>query len=285
MAEHLRQRQVGLRHRDVAPQRLRDLVRRQRPLGEQPADLLARGAGAGAGARRSARRGRSRARRGRRARCRRSPSPASRAASRCRSPARAGGRAARRRPPPLARRSSGREMSGLDEMCLMRWSAPSTMRALLVVEDRVRRRVAGAVQDAQRAVAQLELGAVRQPPRHRRRRAPRAEGLRDAEQRVAHVLRDPVLGHHALGERVVGVHALLPVLDARREQVERRDLGARATREDRHEPEVVDVLVGDDDQLEVLDAMPARRPARARARPAPCPSSARCRSASAGRPR
>ena len=37
MAEHLAQRQVGLRDRDVAPQRLRDLVRGPRPLGDQPA--------------------------------------------------------------------------------------------------------------------------------------------------------------------------------------------------------------------------------------------------------
>ena len=39
VAEHLAQRQVGLGDRDVAPQRLRDLVRRARPLGDQPADL------------------------------------------------------------------------------------------------------------------------------------------------------------------------------------------------------------------------------------------------------
>ena len=39
-----RQRQVGLRDRDVAPQRLRDLVRGARPLGEQPGDLRARAA-------------------------------------------------------------------------------------------------------------------------------------------------------------------------------------------------------------------------------------------------
>ena len=43
----------------------------------------------------------------------------------------------------------------------------------------------------------------------------------------------------------------------RRERVERRDLGARAPREDVDEPDVVDVLVGDDDQPEVLDPVPA----------------------------
>ena len=43
-------------------------------------------------------------------------------------------------------------------------------------------------------------------------------------------------------------------LDHGREQVERADLGARAAGEDVDQPEVVDVLVGDDDPPEVLDA-------------------------------
>ncbi len=41
-----------------------------------------------------------------------------------------------------------------------------------------------------------------------------------------------------------------------REPVQRRDLGARAPREDRGQAEVVDVLVGDHQQLDVLDRMP-----------------------------
>jgi hypothetical protein len=43
------------------------------------------------------------------------------------------------------------------------------------------------------------------------------------------------------------------VLDHRREQVQRAHLGAGAPGDDVDEPEVVDVLVGDDDPLEVLD--------------------------------
>ena len=39
MAEHLAEREVRLRDGDVAPQRLRDLVRGQRLLAEQPVDL------------------------------------------------------------------------------------------------------------------------------------------------------------------------------------------------------------------------------------------------------
>ena len=65
-----------------------------------------------------------------------------------------------------------------------------------------------------------------------------------------------MLGHHALGERVVAIHRLAPVLDPRREQIQRGDVGPRSAGEDRDKPEVVDVLVGDDDQPEILDAAP-----------------------------
>ena len=44
VAEHLGQRQVGLGDRDVAPQRLRELVGGARPLGDEARDLLRRGA-------------------------------------------------------------------------------------------------------------------------------------------------------------------------------------------------------------------------------------------------
>ena len=40
MSKDLRQRQVGLGHRDVAPQLLCDLMRGARPVGDQPVDLL-----------------------------------------------------------------------------------------------------------------------------------------------------------------------------------------------------------------------------------------------------
>ena len=43
------------------------------------------------------------------------------------------------------------------------------------------------------------------------------------------------------------------------QQVERRDLGAGAAGEDLEQPQVVHVLVGDDDQLEVLDRVAERR--------------------------
>ena len=62
----------------------------------------------------------------------------------------------------------------------------------------------------------------------------------------------------ALGELVVALGLRGEVLDHGREQVQRADLGARAAREDVDEPEVVDVLVGDDDAPEVLDAVAVR---------------------------
>ena len=48
----------------------------------------------------------------------------------------------------------------------------------------------------------------------------------------------------------------------RREAVQRADLGARAVGEDRDQADVVDVLVGDDDPLEVLDAAAVLRQRR-----------------------
>jgi len=65
-----------------------------------------------------------------------------------------------------------------------------------------------------------------------------------------------VLGHDALGERVVGIHPLAVAGDPRRQDVDGSDLRAGAPREDRRQAEVVHVLVGDDDELEVLDPPP-----------------------------
>ena len=58
VAEHLGQRQVGLRDGDVAEQRLRELVAGARLLGDQLVDLAPRAGVELEAARRSARRGR-----------------------------------------------------------------------------------------------------------------------------------------------------------------------------------------------------------------------------------
>ena len=52
---------------------------------------------------------------------------------------------------------------------------------------------------------------------------------------------------------------VVEVLQHRDEKVERADLGAGAVGDDPDEPEVVEVLVGDHDPLELLDPMTVRR--------------------------
>ena len=124
----------------------------------------------------------------------------------------------------------------------------------LVVEDGVRGRVPGAVVHAPRAPGEGQHRAVGQRRADRAARAPGAERARDGAQRDDDVLRDPVAQHDRLGEGVVGLHDLRVARQPRRQRVERAHLGARAVGQDLHEADVVDVLVGDDDPLEVLDA-------------------------------
>ena len=59
-----------------------------------------------------------------------------------------------------------------------------------------------------------------------------------------------------LGEGVVGVRLLGEALHERHRDVDRRDLGAGMGRHQRHQPEMVDVLVGEDDQPDVLERVP-----------------------------
>ena len=141
-------------------------------------------------------------------------------------------------------------------MWAIRWSAHEQETALLVPEQRVARAVAGAKLDLERAVRELHPLAVAELPGHVRPRAPGAEAPRDAPQRDRQVLRDPVAAHQRDRELVLELHVLVVALDERRQDVDRRDLGARAGDEDLDQAEVVDVLVADQDQLEVLDRVP-----------------------------
>jgi hypothetical protein len=68
-------------------------------------------------------------------------------------------------------------------------------------------------------------------------------------------LRNPVAQHHRTGELVVLLRLLRVVLDVRHRHVESGDIGARALRHDRDQPEMIDVLVGHDHQLDVLDGV------------------------------
>ena len=101
--------------------------------------------------------------------------------------------------------------------------------------------------------ANAQLAAVVQPPRDRRAAAPAAVGRETAASAVTTSGADAVAAHQRLRQLVVAVGVAVEVLDHRRQQVERADLGARALGEHADQPEVVGVLVGDDDPLEVLD--------------------------------
>ena len=133
--------------------------------------------------------------------------------------------------------------------------AADHLAPLAVVEERVAGRVPGAVEHLQGAVGEVELRAVGERVRHLGRSAPGAERARHRAQRGHDVARDAVAQHQRLGELVVALGMVREVLDQRREQVERADLRVRAAGEDVDQAEVVDVLMGDHDPLEVLDAV------------------------------
>ena len=125
-----------------------------------------------------------------------------------------------------------------------------------VPEHGVRGRVSRAVKHPPLARGELERLSLGQRTGHMRGRTPRAKARGYRPQRMDDVLGYPVAQHDRGGERVVVLHLALVVGKPRREAIERAHLGARALREDLHEADVVDVLVGDDDSLEVLDTMP-----------------------------
>ena len=128
--------------------------------------------------------------------------------------------------------------------------------ALLVPEHGVRRRVARPVQHLQRAVAKLERLAVLQRSRDLRLRPPRAKCRGHCLQRPHDLVGDAVAAHHASRELVVARGVLAVVLGEVGELVDRGDLGARVRDDDVDEPEVVDVLVGEDHELDVLERAP-----------------------------
>ena len=123
----------------------------------------------------------------------------------------------------------------------------------LVPEDRVRRAVAGSVEDLELAVAQREELAVGQRAGDVRLAAPCPERRRHLTQRLDDVLRDAVSEHHRCRELVVPGGGGGEILDEAAKRVDRRDLRAGVARDDVDEPEVVHVLVGEDDQLDVVD--------------------------------
>ena len=90
-------------------------------------------------------------------------------------------------------------------------------------------------------------------------RAPGAERARDRLERLHDVRREmPWRSMIWPDELVVGRRALRVVRDERHGRVDRRHLGARVRRDDLDQPDVVDVLVRDDHELDVLDRLAVR---------------------------
>ena len=142
-------------------------------------------------------------------------------------------------------------------MCASRWSPAISIAAPLVPEDRVRRRVARA------GAAPAACG--RRTPARRRRRAGASTGALPPQPRNARdTAAAPSTTSRGMPWRSISASASASSRSAcapkssttRREQVERAHLGARAAREDPDEADVVGVLVGEHDPLEVLDPPP-----------------------------
>ncbi len=149
--------------------------------------------------------------------------------------------------------SRGRESSGLEEMCAIRWSAQSRI-ARSASQNSVSEGLCpgrcwtSSVRPRSASASPSCSGA-----RHRRGSAPAAKARRDAAQRRDHLLGYPVAEHQPGGELIVALGVGAVSLYERDDDVDRGHVGARARGDDLDQPEVVDVLVGDHDQLEVLD--------------------------------
>ena len=117
--------------------------------------------------------------------------------------------------------------------------------------------MAGPVQHFEPAVAELDHLAVVEGAGHLGVRPPAAKAAGDALQRVGHLGRDAVAQHQVDRELVLAFGVLVEVREPLGGEADRRDLGARVLDDDLDQPEVVDVLVGEDHQLEFVDRVVA----------------------------
>ncbi len=124
---------------------------------------------------------------------------------------------------------------------------------LRVPEDRVGGAVARAMEHLEAPVAQCQRVAVVELPVDGPARSERPERSPHRPERGGEVPGHSVAAHHRLGELVVGRGADREVPQVRAERVQAGHLRARAAGEDLEQPEVIHVLVGEHDQLEVLD--------------------------------
>ena len=153
--------------------------------------------------------------------------------------------------------SSGRVISGLEEMWAIRWSAAIRILPLLVPEDRVGGAVAGPVQHLQGAVAERHHLAVASgrvtstcEPQPRKLR----ETLRSAQATSSGM---PLRSISSTANSSSRLGVLAEVGQPLGGDADRRHLGAGVLGDDLDQAEVVDVLVGDDDQLDVVDRVAA----------------------------
>ena len=181
---------------------------------------------------------------------------------------------------------SGRASRGFEEMWAIRWSAASSDGA---PSRRGRRCPRGCVRGGAARAGCGRRSTSSEPSASglvtSTAEPQRAEARRHRPQRGHDFAGDAVAQHDPLGEGVVEVGLVAVGGQVAGQRLDRRHLGAGAPGEDRGQPEVVHVLVADDEQLDVLDRVPAGVRAAARARPAPWPSSGPSRSASAASPR
>ena len=115
----------------------------------------------------------------------------------------------------------------------------------------------GRCRTSSRRSPRVRILAVGERAGHGHLRAPAAEAAGDAAQRRRHVLGDAVAQHHLDRELVLELGVLVEVGEPLGGDPERRHLGAGVLDQDLDQAEVVDVLVGDDDQLEVVDRVAA----------------------------
>ena len=114
----------------------------------------------------------------------------------------------------------------------------------------------GPVLDLELPVPELQHLAVAQGPRDPGVGAPAPEAPRHRAERDDHVLGDAMRSHQRRRVLVVELGVVGEVLEERDGDVDRGDLGSRALAHDLGEAEVVEVLVGEDDELDRLERVP-----------------------------
>jgi hypothetical protein len=124
---------------------------------------------------------------------------------------------------------------------------------LAVIQERARRTVAWTQRDLPCPSTCFEAVAVGEYPVDKDARAEAAERLRQPVQRARSLLRNAVAPHERHGIDVVAIHGRIEVGEIVRERRDRRYRRTRALADLPRQPDVVVVLVCEDDQLDIAD--------------------------------